>query len=1233
MASDVQWSEAEFQLLGLNEQIDKRLLPPGQLVMARNAEFSSESGSVRKRPGVQTRSSPAGGTPGGGRLGVFRDQLVMLDYAGGGGTVPALYMPNEHGGGWERDAEIPVPTLTRTPVSADLGGVVLGDVCAVETLADSRRYLVYGLALHTAADNPSDFSAMMVRVVERASGSVVLEKVVKSAYRSGGFVPNWVRAAASGDYALVTFGYEDPGTHVTSTDILGFVVDCSTADVTVGSEVVITTKQTNVPVPHDGGAANSPKHDLCGLSPNHPAFAAGTPRWALSYSHFDSGVPMTTPTLRTIGLSTPALIQDWVSDVGDYPAAISCIANASGGYFETVWLNWVNNGWLNPEFPDPLEWMFNVLDSETGMPNFADTVWDVDVGGIGYNAWTSGISPSATAGRAVLMHSQATYGVDLGATRTLGWRRAYDDGTMETAVRHKRNAEIVAKPWRDPVTANWHHVWVGVFARWPDTLQIDSSGNTNPAVTYALLHVPEYDDKDERGGDLNKVSLEASCLTELAHGVTTSGSPYHSGNPPASSCAYDGAEWHVVLPAKFLPGEASFGPQDVAASWAHLGRGSSVEFGACTYFAGGVPTMWDGARLSEVGFLTPPLMAQVLGHATTGSGGEWGGTGDVQYAAVFEVVNAAGERTLSAVSDIRTVNVTNATTSEVTVNVGFSNATRRFWTAAYERVMPHVVVTLYRTPKPNDVLLKRIYTFDNVAVQGLLNDPDGNFLTFVDGGKGDTKPSVVETHELLYAGDPAQTSGELENDHPVGGCTCLAVHKERLWLGGCDDPEIVWYSKERAGDRTAEFSIGQQVRIPGRRVVALGSLGDALAVFCERGIYAIFGEGPNARGDPSSGQFSEPVTISTSIGCVGPRSVVPFPGGLFFQAEPGIYLLNQARQLVFVGETVKRLFAEFPVVRSAKVVDGKNQVRFVLSDAAGDFGTVLVYDWHEDRWAEWRHVMAPWADASNWVGHGFSYLTPDGYLYEEDDAWFQDGTSDYKMRLETGWIPFGRVQGYKRIRKVGILFEDLVGTLGAYGLSVRMEFRYNENLYGIRSWSSVEIAAWNALEPQWVRVTCPYQVQPSIRLAITEDEPVRSITGTATDASVVITISNNELKVKDAVGDPFTTITITPGTYTKAELAAALNAAFDAAGLGIVATVDGSNHIVLSTTGGPGDQYLAVDAAGSSMSGIIWTIPPDGTAVAASTGTGANAGFAIQSLAFEYGHMPGIRRLPALQSR
>ena len=1284
--SDLQWGEENVPVLALNESVDPRVLPPGMLSEVINVDYTARDGSVRKRPGTQL-AMDAMVTANANKLVVHqpKKQLLVADLEGSSSTAPALYgaldAPDDGNSAHvERHVgNAPNVVVRRQPVMTDLQSNIVADSAYVNTPNDFG-YMVYG-TVHVQSGN---WIVKVVQVPKNGEayepGNTVLETNIAYSREDGTAV--WVRCAPAQDkYVLVT-AMLDTGAAV---NIRGVVVDCSATTVpTIGAITVIVNGVTGFT-----GINTTVGNDVA-ESTYDTDLGSGTPNWLVSWLAGSSDV-----TVRR--LYSTSLTTGWTQTIaGCYAArAISCYE-----YGGVTWLNWYSG--LAENEIITYSWYYAALATATGAVTLAKTVWcaAADVGSADINAegWVSGICFHEVANQAILFHSQdfapvvGPTGVPGFDDRSLVRWRVVDTAAAMTAIYQKRGPWLLSKPWKDR-NNGFYLAWCGYDnISYQDPLV--STTGSSPALakfdmTAVLMRFAEPPSARSNYVPAASPTAQAIATTAgytLAEPLSALYTNYvyaplrqaqvprsvSHGTAANSAVAVEKLGRRCCINVRYIQTELQSGPWDVcvrdtesADFRAGYGRYQTALFGQSTYGAGGLLTQWDGDRHHEDNYISQPTIR--IDCVTTGSS-DWPVAWAeklIHFQVVWESVSAGGERTKSATSALASITLGGdvalgtAPTDTLTLYIEPNTVTSRSYGSGQTTQTPRTIAVLYASATPGGDDLHRIGEFSNDGSPTLWNnyvcEPDALVpITITVTGPWDNSEL-----ELIY-----NDSGELDNDPPYGGCSTLAVHKDRLWVGGGDEPDLLWYSKERADGRTAEFAFGQQVRIAGQEVVALASLDDALIVLCKNGVYAIYGDGPNATGDAASG-FYQVVPISTSVGCLSP-AVAVIPKGVIFQAPSGMMLLNRGRALEPMPHVNTSATAR--PVKSTAIVQQLSQARFVLANtpALVEAGTVnadvLVYDWEADRWATWRyslnsHSLEPPAglivDIAV-IDDRIYILTDDGRVLREDSTLGGDcnGTVGvtsypYRQRLKFGWIDFGRPQGYKRIRHWLGLFNPnpwasytADPTLFPFGLKATFDFNHADSGTSLeRWWVNYElggIAPWDGITKTRCHLS---KKQPAIRLTLDEDEPIRRLVATDTAASVAVG-ANTVLYVQLASAGPYIPLTVTGGTRTKVQIAADLNTAIVAAGGEgyLLASVDGSNRIVLQVTAkdetGYKGSYLAVDsvANGSTLNSVI------GFAVGGVTGSltvaaASQTGFVLQGQTYEVGQAAGTRRTPAAQSK
>lgn len=1064
--NDVQWQVLEVPILGTDESVDPVLVPAGTITDSLNVEYTTKGGTLRKRPGLDKIA--IAGPDSGNRLIKFKNQLLVVDNAG------LVHIPNQALSIYNTTAgSLPTKTVRRNAMAADINGAVSGDV------ACAGDYVVQ------ATTTPNSMG-ITVQITHVPSGEVVIKQNI---LHQGSAIPLWIRCATSSTHVLVAWS-DWTG------EIYGVRYDCTTAPSVAGATVptlLINDEKQDVREFTLAGSANN------------------TPRWFICYVESNE--------LGKVVEIDSALANGWSYTFGNTAVqAVSCIEHG-----DNVWFNWreVLVGVTD-------SWRYGCVNKDTGIVVQDYVVWCSVADGIAAadmetfatrSIGMSAISPTAESDKVLLFCSQDTVSFSTNAPiisdqvidgiPVLRWKTGTDAAALGT-LQQKRGLQINSYPWRDPGT-NYHYIWTATQARYNPYRRYNSTipkwADDARTMTACLMRVEE---------NSSAALLETTACGEIVSytisvDVTGALLARRAASPQYTSIDNNG-HWRTVVNIEPVPREGQLGtyvpltnPVELVVRGDHPGRFSSVEFGNSVYITGGLLMQYDGTAMFENNMVAPPVLrTNNVGAAAAGTWDtDWTNpaitTEAPYYKAIYETISAYGERTKSPTTFICKGDYgTLGANDEIEVQFDPLTVTRRVKSTSIDNIASKVTLALYRTPFPNDTIFQKLNAYTNNQLGWFTSDslslaPSSVFdrgstdINDSDPGRGLLGPTLgaLSTVCLSYridSSEPLYTdSGEYENVLPYGGCTGIAVHQDRLWICGGEEADLIWYSKPRADNRTAEFALEQQIRLPGRSVVALASMDQLLYVFCEDAVFAIDGQGPNAKGE--EGSFSEPFPVTLALGTSQPRSVISTPIGIFFKSQAGMYLIDRGtRQAVWIGQALADTFDTYTDVLAAQVVQDKTQVRFsVYNDELG-VGFVVVFDWEEQRWTKWAYTNVTYvADMSDWQDHNTAVLGSSGGLYEENYSKFLDDETPYYAYAETGWLSFGSLQGFKRIRKVGLLMEKL----GNHGVDVQLWFNYTKTgLTATKAFSSTEI---NTIQgPEWVRVTMPYQKQPSVKLRLTE---------------------------------------------------------------------------------------------------------------------------------------------------
>lgn len=281
------------------------------------------------------------------------------------------------------------------------------------------------------------------------------------------------------------------------------------------------------------------------------------------------------------------------------------------------------------------------------------------------------------------------------------------------------------------------------------------------------------------------------------------------------------------------------------------------------------------------------------------------------------------------------------------------------------------------------------------------------------------------------------TGGVIENI-AAPASTASALFKNRLFLIDAEDPNLLWYSKQVIENTPVEMSdlltlfVAPTTGAQGSTgpMTAVSAMDDKLIIFKPDAIYYMSGIGPDNTG--AQNDFSDPIFITSTVGCSNPNSIVLMPNGLMFQSDKGIWLLGRDLSTVYIGAAVEQFNSN--VVMSATAIPGTNQVRFILNN-----NLTLMYDYFFNEWGEHTNVFA--ISATLYQGK-HTYLNSFGQIFQETAGVFVDGSVPVLMSLVTSWINIAGLQGYERF-----YFANLLGTyITPFKLNVSLAYDYNAGI-------------------------------------------------------------------------------------------------------------------------------------------------------------------------------------------
>lgn len=396
--------------------------------------------------------------------------------------------------------------------------------------------------------------------------------------------------------------------------------------------------------------------------------------------------------------------------------------------------------------------------------------------------------------------------------------------------------------------------------------------------------------------------------------------------------------------------------------------------------------------------------------------------------------------------------------------------------------IPHLV-TSQTVPnyviKDSNIIRQNIYVIDDIA--------DADILA----------------NEVIY------TLGNVLDNQPPPACNFIAAFKDRLFVAGLDNKNLIQYSKISTPENH-DFAVGFndglfiELNSQGGAIQALAVMDEKLIIFKETQIYLLVGDGPSNTGDNAT--FIAPELISSDTGCSSPNSIQITPSGLMFKSPKGIYILGRDLQLSYIGAPVAK-FNHLNVVSTA-LMNTTSEVRFYTSD-----GPCLVFDYLIQQWSSFTNYECSDAILFNKIQY---LIRSNGQIFAEDSNSFIDTTLDgytsyVSLKIETSNLSLANLEGFQRVYRLQILgelfgphmlrieaaydFSPVYSSQAVFDASSVLSTAYGSpagSLYGAQN--TIYGGVFN---PYLIEVHLRQQKCTSIRFRISDEQDPNNLTTTA----------------------------------------------------------------------------------------------------------------------------------------
>ncbi len=319
-----------------------------------------------------------------------------------------------------------------------------------------------------------------------------------------------------------------------------------------------------------------------------------------------------------------------------------------------------------------------------------------------------------------------------------------------------------------------------------------------------------------------------------------------------------------------------------------------------------------------------------------------------------------------------------------------------------------------------------------------INDTTSDYLTYLD----------TQSDQSIEGNDEIYTTGGVVPDTSGPACNgIMGLFNASLVMIDAENPNTAWISKtiipgtpvEMSADFTIYVSPTQGTISSLGPVTAVAPMDDKFVFFFKQGIAYINGQPPNILGTTaigcSLGNYSQPIFVTSIVGCTNQQSIVLTPSGLMFQSDKGIWLLGRDLSTSYIGAPVEEFNSS--TVKSADVIPATNYCLFPL-----DTGEMLMFDTYYQQWGTFTGVQA----TSSCIYQGLhTVLDKFGQILQSVPSGvleYLDYGNPVLMAFDTSWINVAGIQGFERF----YWFYLLGQYLSPHFIQCGIAYNYNPSL-------------------------------------------------------------------------------------------------------------------------------------------------------------------------------------------
>lgn len=472
------------------------------------------------------------------------------------------------------------------------------------------------------------------------------------------------------------------------------------------------------------------------------------------------------------------------------------------------------------------------------------------------------------------------------------------------------------------------------------------------------------------------------------------------------------------------------------------------EIGKNLILGGGFLGNYDGQQFTESGFFLFPDSVNAVAFEASGVSGAMSAQ-TYFYQAIYEWVDNKGNIFRSAPSIPVSVLCTTST-GAATIRIPTLRTSYKNW--PYGGLPNPSQIKLFRWSQAQPIYYLTLTVLPSVS---------SNSFSLVNFQNIDSTLQIdARSDSQIIGGEVLYTNGGVVDDVNGPATKAMTTFDSRLWLIDAEDQNLLWFSKQVIENTPVEMSdlftfyVAPNVGAEGPTGVmnCLAPMDDKLVIMKESALYYINGRGPDNTG--AQNQYSDPIFITSGIGCSNQNSIVLIPNGLMFQSNKGIWLLGRDLSTQYIGKDVESI-ANTSVVLSAITIPGTNQVRFTMNT-----GKTLLYDYFVN---EWGTFSGQSGISSCLYNNLHTYVSGSSSVYQETPGLYLDGTNPTLMSFTTGWLNLGGLQGYVRSYRAYLL-----GTYySPHNFSLSVAYDYNQAITQVLNVNPTNTTGSGSTVEQW----------------------------------------------------------------------------------------------------------------------------------------------------------------------